>query len=245
MDIKIPKGWSILNVLKVSLLLVTFSGCPSDEGRRCMVGNNNTYKFQLEVDVNPIETIYEVGDTLSVVISFSESIFDLTTQGDFILPRDYAYMSNSLVRFADSVRDDNIAFMIDTVVTVLNLQDLNNEYGSFINRGFDGNTSLLSQFVFDEEDLIYSFKYQIKLDKPGLYVLENSSNIGDTDLFGPLEIEGICKDAAISSVVTLNEAAQSNFFLLEGTEVPLYINTLIERELTRFDEFGSFVFKVE
>jgi hypothetical protein len=235
-----------VNVTKLTLsifMVAILSSCPSDEG--CGTGNNNTYRFQVDVNISPVEEVYQIGDTLNVAISFPEAVFDQTTRESYLLPRDYLYLSNATVRYADNIPMGGVSFRMDSIVSVLNFASHVIRYNSYLNSSSTGDSNLFSEFKFDEVQLVYSIEYKLVLNEPGVFVLENRANLGDTDVFGPLGIDNICASADVKSVVSLNEEAQENFYLLEGTTVPLYINVLIDREATRFDDVGSFVFKVE
>ena len=222
-------------------LVLLISGC-----REMDVCTPRSHVFEVNCAVQPIRTTYAVGDTLNVQLFYDEKILDIQSGNRYLLPRDYLYLTNIRIRFADSLRNDNtLGAMMDSIVTVLNLDSLSVNHNSSLIYDDFGNSKVESQLILDPVDSVYSITYRVKFNEPGTYVLVNRINIGDQDLFGRLEIDGVCEGASISPAVTLNENAQTNFSLLEGTEVPFYINVLIDRSIPGFDDTGSFVFRVE
>jgi hypothetical protein len=199
----------------------------------------------MDIEIEPVKVSYDLGDTINIDVRFNAEMLDRTTEQHFTMPLDYNYILSSLVRPADTATVDGRLMRVDSLISILGFAELSERYNSSIFRFSSGGSNLYSNFYFDEDFSQFEVSYSIKLTETGTYVLEHRSNIGDEDIFGPLEIEGRCPSAGIKPYIKLPEESRQNIWMLENSWVPYFANSFRNPEESGFNSVGSFVFRVE
>jgi hypothetical protein len=215
-------------LILIFLLAILATGCTKD----CTPGN---YLFVLPHTVSPAQTVYKVGDTISVSADFSHFVLDIARNEPFLL-EDFSFeLSFYLSDLQDSVPERGLLAFSTCEILLEENTNL-----------FLDNIGPLGEYTY--RDGRYRLGFKFRPLKPGFYALVQQSYMGsEANSTIQKEFPGICKPRSrpnIASFVEVNNGAENNYHLLqnehyEGATHPWRVNEM------NFQRGGVFLFYVE
>jgi hypothetical protein len=212
----------------ISVVVVLGGGCVKD----CTRGN---YLFVLPHTVSPAQTVYKVGDTISVSADFSHYVLDIGRNETFLL-EDFSFqLIFGLFDLNDSISSSSVRAF--STCEILLEEDTNLFLDNIGPRG-----------EYNYADGRYRLGFKFRPLKPGFYALVQKTLRGSTASGGyQQDFPGKCKERRgpnVAAFVEVNNGAENNYHLLqdehyEGATHPWRINEM------NFQRGGVFLFYVE
>ena len=190
------------------------------------------YDFLFEATLSPAKTTFKIGDTISILSTFSDTVFDRTTNRNFVL-EDWGFYTFTTI------------FKIDTLPTIGRVADYfdvlaEEVYGMGLNTTSDDIQYFSPNFIYENNRYYLAYKFIPKAG--GLYYFTFGVEPHDNQVF-----DGICNKngGTFKGFLDLNEGANNNIDLLSES-LDEDINTwLLEKPEDRFHREGVYVFRVE
>lgn len=203
--------------------------------------------FTLPVSIVPIQEVYNIGDTITIISEFEDQLAGLNTEltevGIFNMkgikwePRFRIYKLDTLI----IKRDEHLSrltenFQIILYDTLLNLR----EYSS-------GNETIVGEYT--EFNSKFSLNFKIVCKKKGTYFFESDSG-NNYGTLGFQDYPGVCKKEKLEVYFKTNEGKDNNLHYLKESPDPFwdrsrpngYTGDVYSKEP---EVHGGFCFKVE
>lgn len=224
-------------IITISFLtILSFSSCIKQE--------NCPRYFQVPFDLSPINIEYHVGDTLKVISKFSRHV--LAYNGE----------RNAIGRFDMKGilwKPVSVLFRIDSIEIKDNPRysdfTSNFEYIKQVDMNYnvtpqtDYGNMLWGEYHYSNDTFYLS--YNVVCKKPGIYLLENSSDI--IPGHGAQDFPGSCsKRNGFDVWVLMNGGINNHVELLKESPDPHWNTWLVQQEKDNklFSELGGYCFKV-
>lgn len=205
-----------------------FASCTKKE---CQI-DGSVYHFEIPVTLSPAQDTFRIGDTISIVSTFSDEVYERQTDRKY-----------KLVNF-DFFPETSI-YKIDTVGTLSSFSKfyviVSRTYNYKLFNYSSGSETLVVEYNYNNG--IYDLKYKIIPQQTGLYLLRHGSSIfglGDTQ-----EFDGKCTNLKSEVYVNMNEGVDNNVEMLADSPDPNYTDIVLAKPSERFHKFGGYVFYVK
>ena len=213
-----------------SMSLMLFFSCQDD----CSI--IGTYQFEIPATLSPAKSIFNIGDTITVTSTFSDKVYDKTTERTYSL-ENYKFYPKTKFSRLDTTGIDTLEMVTTDHFEII----VGSEYEYNFRISNSGGALLEGQFNY--ENNVYDLQYKIVVKKPGLYVTGFGtllSQFGDRQDF-----PGKCSREGVDTRTVLNEGTGNNAeFLLEAVSETWH-NLYISRLESDFHGLGRYCFKVE
>lgn len=221
--------------LQLLLYLITSSVLTSCISEECK-NTGMTYVFEVPATLSPARDTFLIGDTISIVSSFSNEVLDRETGRVYEL-NDFLFFPGTEIARIDQLRDDELAYLtgIDDFELIF---DPGSNYG--VRTYSTGEKRLRGQYAFSENHYHLAFKLVPKT--PGLYYIEQgiAPHISADQAF-----EGRCHRTSIYGSVNMNDGADNNIHLLNDSPEPHFSEWIPLKPQDRFYDFGGYCFYVK
>ncbi len=222
MDFKIK---NIYFILLGVVLLFALTGCPG-EGAGCP----SSYRFKIPAQVFPQKDTFKIGDTLTMVSEFSDRVYELETEREYLLENFDFWMVTNL-RKIDSVQTiDGFTpneLIIDSVYLNTERSYFNNAanvYYYYLNYKYENNK--------------YVLHCKVVLKEVGLYRFMIGSTMSLA--FPSQDFPGKeCPKRDNEGIMYVNERENNNYELLQYAK-----DENKDIKLEKFNNSGSFAFVV-
>jgi len=217
----------VKNIYLLTILSIIFSSCIKKE---CQISGR--YNFEIPVTLSPTREIYNIGDTITIISSFSEEVYDRNTDRYYALT-DFSFYPRMIIReISDTITNEaalsNFDVLIDTIYNISGFQ-----YNS-------GGISYLWQYNYQNN--YYNLSCNLIAKNPGLFHFSYSSSLSTTGEHQ--EFEGKCPRTANDATVVLNQGASNNFYLVNESPDPHYNEWMEGNPEARFHKHGGYCFRV-
>ncbi len=219
----------VIYFLLISILLTTISGCGSDDCAKEYEGLN--YNFQLPVVLTPKVDTFHLGDTITLRSSFSDNVYDLTTDKNHLLEEFDFYPALNIVKIDQKpfryIFFDNF-----------NLYRITAE--NYHNLGLHG-----FAFKYKYEDHQYNFEMKFNVKTTGMYFLNTQSDLIAKEK-KEINFPGKCKGKWVLASYVMNGNEDDNNFELLKEYMPESADKslILAQPEERFTNRGGYVFVV-
>ena len=229
--IVIKKKHIMKNILKLSLLFMVFaistlSSCDKD----CDRPDVGIYEFVLPFELSPAQDVFHIGDTITISCFLENPIYERKTKNEYQLDDFKFYLTTSIYDMDTSIIDfkyfEHFELLID------------NNYWHNIFRFSNGESDLLSQFIFKDNE--YSINYKLIPKKKGHFLLFQGSDINYRG--GKQAFALQCRNTEIDAKVYMNKRGDNNFQLINEAKNSYYKDWSPHKE--RYLDTGGYCFKV-
>ena len=195
------------------------------------------YAFEIPATFNPVQTVYSVGDTITLRSVFEDQVYDRANDQTFTL-EDFSFYPLASFERLDTMGIDTIEVVTEEHFDFI----IDPEFDFRIFNTSCCGAGLLGQYDYESNE--YSLEYKLVPKKSGLYLMYFNSSIGRNG--EDQDFPGKCRLTDISNTRTvLNDGADNNAdLLLEAVEPGWHL--LYNNKLDRnFHDLGGYCFKVE
>ena len=196
--------------------------------------NNCPSEFEINGCIEPYDSLYGVGDTLELSISFSKFVIEKKLNKNYNL-------QNIAIDFDPSFRviridsgDYTQNQKTDDYTNVISCSDSNFFWYEFAS---DGNRILKTHFTFQNDS--FYLNLQISVKRKGLFILEFGESFDNSNS----SFEGKCPNVDFELHTRLNPPTDNNINLLKQSSFE-YFNKFLLSHQEKFYKRGSYVFKV-
>ncbi len=190
-----------------------------------------TVDFLIPATLTPAQDTFRIGDTIHIVSSFGDAVFETKTERRYLLENWYFLPLTSVIRI-----DTNPALSYDGLLDFRVL--LNPEH----NYGFDrlsGITALSGEYSYHDQR--YYLDFALIPQKAGLYMFSHGSGLDDR--IHRQNFPGKCRGTLSSVHTQLNNGADNNIHLLAQSPDPRFKEMLSSSD-KRFHRSGGYCFVV-
>ena len=194
------------------------------------------YVFEIPSSFSPQKEIYNVGDTITIKSTFTNSVYDRSTQRNYVLKNFKFYPEFTIIKISQKTSDRAAFFLFDVIIEPQ--YNITYFYGS-------GSKELNYYGQFLNENSSYNLKLSIVPKDTGLFVFHHSSSI-DWDGIGDQEqeFEGKCDKKGLELFVNMNGNNENNINLLIQSPDEHYNTWVLEKPVARFHSLGGYAFYV-
>lgn len=203
--------------------------------------------FTLPVTITPARSVFNLGDTITIISEFNDQLIGLNIEetpiGTFDMkgikwkPRIRIFKIDTLI----TERDDHVSKIADNFY-----YDVSNTLFEYKVYSF-GDEALVGEYV--EQDNEFSFAIKITTQRKGIYYIEfdSGNNYGN---FGFQEYPGVCNNEILNVYFETNEGKDNNLHFLKESPDPFwdrsrsngYTGDIYGKEP---EKVGGYCFKVE
>jgi hypothetical protein len=223
------KSYSMKLVPILAILPLLLASCTREECRF-----PGSYEFVLPAELSPARDTFRIGDTIRVVSSFSDEVFERKTQRAYVL-EDFRFHPVTIIHKIDTFPGTGEAGLLDFHVF---LHDGTHQY-QFIS--VSGGGALMGQYSY--QGGTYSLGYSLVPQRAGLYFLKQLSLLYPTDEWQKFPGKK-CKHTDSDARVALNGGADNNIEFLSQSPDPHYHDWVLQDPEGRFHKFGGYCFYV-
>ncbi len=212
-----------------AFLLLTglqFYSCKED----CTPPLGTAYKLEIPITLTPAQDTFHVGDTITIVSSFSNCMYEKDLDQFFTI-ENWQFFPTSKVSEISS--NPAKSAMLDFNIIIDSIYDY--EYFYYANNEVDLSGEYLNQ------SNIYDLKYRLIPSKTGVY---HFRHLVDLDFIRSQTFIGKCKNERVEAFVNMNEDADNNIHYLSLSPDPHYNTWILIKPELRFHKFGGYCFVV-
>ncbi len=215
------------HLIFVTLIIFTLSSCIKDK-IDCPI------EFELPGQVLPYDSVYHIGDTISLVSIFSKNVTEINNHKGYNLENikwDFSFRAFRI----DSGKTSNDANKTQThkCFNIISSSDTNWYWFYFSN----GGSCLYAKNIIKNDS--FNFILNISPQKKGIYIIGFGSGIYDSNQ----DFKGKCKNVGFNAQALNNKGKDNNIFLLKESPIPHYNDWILQKPNERFYPF-SFAFRV-
>jgi len=189
-------------------------------------------EFELSGQVQPYAETYHIGDTITLISSFSKLIMSKNTNLFYNMEDIKWYPSLGVYKIDSGTIED--VHKTNEYIHLLNCSDSNYHWFTFSS----GKTIINANYTLESDSFKLSF--QILPKKIGIFKLEFGGGLMDSEQ----EFEGKCKNTPFDAYTILNTPKDNNIVLLKESPMEYYNDWLYNHHQDKFYKRGSFVFRV-
>ncbi len=217
----------LFSILSIFLFMSSCGDCETD----------GLVIFELPVTLSPALDTFHVGDTISVVSSFSDEVYDQINKREFKLINFKFYLFMGVRELSDTQANNLGILNFDIIVGdgnlsyfEVHLDDGRNEAGYDVEYNYMNNS--------------YNLSYKLVPRVKGLYVFIQNSLLGISPGGKWQHFEGKCPGTSIDAVTVLNRGSDNNIDLLKDSPDPHYSEWIFGAPQRRFYDNGLYAFYV-
>ena len=211
----------------LAILPLLFASC-REECRNIPGG----YEFVLPAELSPARDTFRIGDTIRVVSSFSDEVFERKTQRIYTL-EDFRFHPVTVISKIDvtSAKEDGLK-SFDILIAP--------EFDYHVQLYNDA-IELLGQYLYERGE--YLLEYRLVAKEIGLFFFKQGSLLYPLDEWQKFPGKK-CKHVHAEARVTLNGGADNNIDFLRESPDPHYRDWVLQDPEGRFHKFGGYCFYV-
>ena len=214
--------------LIIFLFIISISSCRNNVD--CNVPGG--YDFLFKATLSPAQTTFEIGDTISILSTFSDTVFDRTTNRNFVL-EDWGFRVYTNISKIDSNPALNLVTdHFDVIV--------DEEFNMNLNTSTNIAQYITLSLIYENNE--YSLAYKFITKEAGLFYFTLGISPNDNQTF-----DGMCEKVGgtFKAFIDLNEGSNNNIDLLLESPDEHYNTWRYEKPEDRFHREGAYVFRVE
>ncbi len=218
---------NIVLIISIIFILISQNACVKKE---CEI--SGSYNFIIPATLTPAKDTFRIGDTITISSTFSDQVYDQTTDQKYELIDFKFYPGTEIVKIDTITNLSKIANYFEIIVDTsynYNLINYNN-----------GSDALVGQFNYESKT--YSLEYQLVTLESGLFYLEYGLLLG---LIDNQSFSGKCSNISLSASVEMNNKIDNNISFLNDSPNEHYNTWILEKPEQRFHKFGGYSFYVE
>jgi hypothetical protein len=192
-----------------------------------------SYEFVLPAELSPARDTFRIGDTIRVVSSFNDEVFERKTQRAYWL-KDFWFYPGTTIHQIDT-------FPGTGTRGLLNFEVILNERDDYALYPLSSGALLEGQYTY--EDGVYLLSFALIPRHEGLYLLRQGSSLTPVDKWQSFPGKK-CKHTDSSARVALNGGADNNIEFLRQSPDPHYHDWMLQDPEGRFHKFGGYCFYV-
>jgi hypothetical protein len=215
------------NLTILSVVISLFVGACIRKECRDIPGG---YEFEIPVTLSPAKDTFRVGDTISIVSTFDDMVFERKTQQRYLLENWDFYPITDIHKIDTAPYQNGIPFF-DVIVSD------NIDYRQFTFS--DGWSSFTGAYSYNRG--YYTLSYKVLPKESGLYCIYQASaqSINDNQDF-----PGKCSGISSRTAVVLNDNVDNNIEFLEESPDTFISEWIPRRPMDRFYDGGGYCFYV-
>lgn len=199
-------------------------------GKNCEAPYGTTYLFELPVSLTPAQDTFHVGDTIAIVSSFSNRMYEKDLDQFFTIENWQFFPASKLFEISSNPAR---SAMLDFNVILDSLYDY--DYFYYSNNEVD----LYGEYL--NQSNTYELKYKLVPLKSGVY---HFRHLVDLDFNRSQTFIGKCKNERVDAFVSMNNGADNNIDYLSLSPDPHYNTWILIKPEERFHKFGGYCFVV-
>ena len=220
------------NKILILLALLICNSCIK-KSNDCRVDADFTkHVFEIPITLTPANDTFRVGDTISVIAEFPDTVFDLTTQLTYFL-EDFKF--NPILLIGDIGKENGLDDALQDFELIIDGKFTFNQFNFS-----DGAISYVGEYNY--EDGKYFLAYKIVPQKVGLFHFSHFSDVNST-----VENQGFlgrCNGVGLDINVKLNDGVDNNIDFLNNSPDPHFNDWMLIKPGERFHKFGGYCFYV-
>ncbi|HNL07920.1 MAG TPA: hypothetical protein PKH93_10130 [Chitinophagales bacterium] len=191
---------------------------------------SGNYNFQLSATLSPAQDTFRMGDTITIISTFSDEVYEKYNNEYYHLV-DFKFYPSTFIQKIDI--NPSIDGLDDFDIII---PDSSLYYTHFNN----GDSWLYGEYTYNNAQ--YSLSFQLVPRERGLYYLEQAAS---PDLDNNQTFDGVCKrNPFFRAAVNLNNGDDNNIDLLQQSPDTHYNTWIPQKPQDRFYRFGGYVFYV-
>jgi hypothetical protein len=210
-----------------STISLLFNSCIKE---KCQI-NGGHYEFEIPATLTPAKDTFQVGDTITIVSSFPDEVYERKTDKTYKLENFSFYPGTEIVKIDSSVAIPAIVNYFDLLIDTA--QDYHLQVFS------SGTHGIIGQYQYINNN--YSLNFKIIAKRSGLFYMEQGVAL---NLAPNQDFEGKCSNLRNDAAVILNGGADNNIEMLKYSPDPHYNDWILQKPEDRFYKFGGYCFYV-
>jgi hypothetical protein len=190
------------------------------------------YEFVLPAELSPARDTFRIGDTIRVVSSFSDEVFERKTQRAYWL-KDFWFYPTTFIRQIDTFPSTGTRGLLNFDVVLYEEYDYNL---------YPLSSGALLEGQYTYENGVYSLSFALVPRLEGLYLLTQGSSLYPVNEWQ--KFPGKCSGVSSDARVLLNGGADNNIEFLSHSPDPHYRDWMLQDPEERFHKFGGYCFYV-
>lgn len=188
------------------------------------------YEFEIPVTLAPAKDTFRIGDTISIMSTFDDMVFERKTQQEYLL-EDWNFSPITYIHKIDTSPYQNGMLFYDVIVSDTM------DYEQFMFS--DGWSSLIGTYFYNNN--VYTLSYKVVPRNPGLYCIYQASaqSVNDNQDF-----PGKCSGISSRTAVVLNDNTDNNIEFLSESPDTFISEWIPSRPMDRFYNGGGYCFYV-
>jgi hypothetical protein len=216
----------LITFLTISLYL---NSCVRE---KCQIAGS--YEFELPVTLTPAKDTFHIGDTITVVSSFPDEVYERKTEKTYKLENFRFYPELIISELSDSVADRAALLNFEIII-----DDATNFYRIDYN---DGAIDYIGEYSYAANS--YDLEYKLVPKVSGFYIFGHASTLIGIGLGSDQDFDGKCSNISVSAAMKLNGGADNNIEMLKYSPDPHYNDWILQKPEDRFYKFGGYCFYV-
>ena len=188
-------------------------------------------EFQVYGEVLPYDSIYKVGDTISLQAKFNKNIYEQKTGKYYNMEK--LNIESEFYLFRIDTINDGTDFGVFKYVDIVQ----SNEFQDYVQTFSSGGQMYFSNIIFNNDTFFHEMKFIPK--KKGIYVI----TYGPFSLNNNMDFEGKCSNSDFFLYTRLNKEKNNNIDLLKQSPDEHFNTWILQKPEERFYR-GRFAYKV-
>ncbi len=214
-------------LLVVVTVILSANSCIKDDDCGPQYG---TYEFVLPFELSPAQSVFHIGDTITISCSIENPIYERTTDTKYQLDSFKFYLTTTIFDMDTSIVDFQYMEHFDLLI--------DSSYWYFVYKFSSGASDLNCQCNF--ENNTYSLEYKLIPRKTGHFFYSIWSDINYRG--GKQHFSGQCDKTDIDAKVYLNGRGDNNFYLMSEAKNKYYKSWANHKK--KYLDNGGYCFKV-
>jgi len=218
----------IFLVLSIIILytVLSVSSCVKDECN--IVGGE--YEFVLQFELSPADSVFHIGDTITITSKMSNPIYEKKTNTNYTLNDFKFYLVTSIYDMDTNIIDYEQFNYFDLLI--------DSNYWYNISYYSSGESHLQLQYEYNDNN--YNIIFKLIPKKTGNFYLNQYSDINYVG--GKQYFDGKCDNVDNGAIVYMNERKDNNFHVMSEAKNEYYKEWSKHKE--KYLDNGGYCFKV-
>lgn len=193
---------------------------------------NGQYEFEVPATLSPARDTFHIGDTISIVSSFGDMVYERKTDMVYKLENFRFYPSTAMKKIDSSSTVTNVTNYFELLIG----ESQNYHFIEYSN----GDQGVFGQYLYSDNK--YSLEFKLIAKSTGLFYMEQGVN---PFIIPDQEFEGKCNNKGVDGAVKLNGGTDNNIDMLHDSPDPHYNTWILIKPEERFHKFGGYCFYVK
>ena len=211
-------------------ILILYCALTACDKKNCPTEGEG-YVFELPVNLSPAKDTFAIGDTITIISQFSNSVYEQKTEQNYLLEDFLFYPILEMTRIDTFPSSFSIEDFFDVILI---------PSSSYSLQTFSDNSQvLLGQY--SNQGNSYIIEYQLVTKTSGLFILRQGHDLSKTP---EQDFDGKCKNQGIDVVAILNGGGDNNIHMLLDSPDPHFNEWILIDPDFRFHDVGGYCFYV-